>query len=146
MCRKKKRIREPEYPVDNIRSVSVSCGHMDFSCSYSFCLRKGENGWLLDAEFAPDTVQTRVEYEGCPVAEQDVQELLDIVREQRVTEKLRRYKKPKLKVFVLDETAYYTAILSADGARLGAAIFIGTEAEACFYRLAEKYSGTAPKP
>lgn len=146
MCRKKKHIRESECPVDDIRSVSVSCGHMDFSCSYSFCLRKGESGWLLDAEFAPDTEGPRVEYEGCPVAERDAQELLDIVREQKITEKLRRYKKPKLKIFILDETTYYTAILLADGARHGAAIFIGAEAETCFYRLAEKYSGTAPKP
>lgn len=146
MCRKKKRIGESEYTADDIRSVSAACGHMDFSHSYSFCLRRGENSWLLDAEFAPDTVQTRVEYEGCPVEEQDAQELLSIVREQKITEKLRRYKKPKLKVIVSDETAYYTAILLADGARLGAAIFIGAEAEACFYRLAEKYSGTAPKP
>lgn len=137
--------RLPEYTVDDIRSISISCGHMDYSRSYSFYLRKDENRWLLDADFSRDTEQARVEYENCPVAEEDVKELLAMVQKQNVTEKLRRFKKPKIKVFVSDETSYYTSILFADGESFGAAALISQDMEAFFYRLAEKYAATASK-
>lgn len=131
-----------KYTVDDIRSVSISCGHMVYSHSYSFYLRKDENKWLLDAEFATDTEHPRVEYEECPVTEEDVKELLNIVREQEVIEKLRHYKKPKIKVQVLDETTYYTSILFADKERLDAATLVSKDIEVYFYRLAEKYTDT----
>ena len=107
--------KPPEHTVEDIRSVSVSCGHMDYSHSYSFYLRKTENGWLLDAEFATDTEHPRVGYEECPVTEGDVKKLLTIVQEQNLTEQLRRYKKPIIKVQVLDETTYYSSISFTDG-------------------------------
>ena len=136
--------KPPEHTVEDIRSVSVSCGHMDYSHSYSFYLRKTENGWLLDAEFATDTEHPRVGYEECPVTEGDVKKLLTIVQEQNLTEQLRRYKKPIIKVQVLDETTYYSSISFTDGEILGAPIQAGNDITDCFYRLAEKYTGTMP--
>lgn len=137
--------KTPEYTVEDIRSVSISCGHMDYSHSYAFYLRKEENGWLLDAEFATDTEQSRVEYEACPVAQEDVRALLNIVQEQDVIGKLRRYKKPKIGVQVLDETTYYTSLLFADGESIGAASHVDSALESGFYRLAEKYADTIPE-
>lgn len=137
--------KAPEYTVDEIKSVSVSCGHMDYSHSYSFYLRKAENGWLLDADYATDTEQSRTEYEACPVAEEDAKELLDTVREQDVIGKLRRYKKPRIKVQVADETTYYTSVLFTDGEQVAAATHISDDLVTCFYRLAEKYANTAPE-
>ena len=78
--------KAPNYTVEDIRSVSISCGHMDYSHSYAFSLRKAESGWLRDADYAADTEHPHTEYEACPVAEEDVQELLHIVREQEVIE------------------------------------------------------------
>lgn len=127
----------PEYTADDIQSVSVSCGHMDYSFSYSFYLRKNENEWLLDAEFSKDAEQPRIKYEERQIAEEDVKELLDIAADRKVIEKIRRYKKPKINVMVSDETTYFTSILFADGERLGAAALISKEMEDCFYRLAD---------
>ena len=130
--------------ASDIRSVSISCGHMDNSCSYAFYLRKEENGWLLDAEFAEDSELPRTEYEACPVAEEDVLALFELVQKQDVIKRLERYRKPKLKIHVLDDTTYYTSILFEDGETLGAATMIDQDIEAYFYRLAKKYAGAAP--
>lgn len=137
--------KTPEYTGDDIRSVSVSCGHMDYSHSYSFYLRKSENNWLLDAEYAVDTEQPRVEYEERTVTEKDAKELLSIVQEQDVIGKLRRYKKPRLNVQAADETNYYTAILFADGEQLGAAAHISDDLVTGFRDLAGKYAGDPPE-
>lgn len=137
--------KTPEYTVDDIRSVSVSCGHMDYSHSYSFYLRKSENNWLLDAEYAIDAEQPRIEYEERPVSEKDAKELLSVVQEQDVIGKLQRYKKPKLNVQVADETSYYTAVLLADGERLGAAAHVSDKLVTGFYNLAGKYAGDSPE-
>lgn len=137
--------KTPEYTIDDIRSVSISCGHMDYSHSYSFYLRKSENNWLLDAEYAVDTEQPRIEYEERPVSEKDAKELLSVVQEQDVIGKLQRYKKPRITVQVADETNYYTAILLADGERLGAAAHISGELVTGFYNLAGKYAGDPPE-
>lgn len=137
--------KTPEYSVNDIRSVSVSCGHMDYSHSYSFYLRKSENNWLLDAEYAADAEQPRIEYEERTVAEKDANELLSVVQEQDVIGKLQRYKKPRLNVQVADETSYYTAILLADGEQLGAATNVSDDLVTGFYRLAGKYAGDPPE-
>ena len=134
--------KAPEYTIEDIRSVSVSCGHMDYSHSYAFYLRKTDGDWLLDADYATDTEQPHTAFEECPVTEEDAQELLAVVQEQDVTVKLRRYKKPKIKVQVADETTYYTSVLFADGTQLGAAAHISDGLVNGFYRLAEKYAGT----
>lgn len=136
--------RVPEYSADDIRSLSISCGHMDYSHSYSYYLRKGENGWLLDAEYSRDTESPRVKYEECAVAAEDVKELLDIVEKQEIVKKLRHCKKSRSKIVALDDTSYYTSILFGDGEQLGAAKLISRDMEEAFCRLAEKYSSIAP--
>ena len=132
--------KAPEYTTEDIRSVSVSCGHMDYSHSYSFHLRKTDGGWLLDADYATDTEQPHRAFEECSVTEEDAKELLSIVQEQDVIGKLRRLKKPKIKVQVADETTYYTSVLFADGDQLGAATHISDELVNGFYRLSGKYA------
>lgn len=132
--------RLPEYTVDDIRSVSISCGHMDYSYSYSFYIRKAENEWLFDADFALNTEEPRVEFENCSVDNEDVKELLDIVRDREVIKNLRHYKKPKIKLQISDETTYYTSVLFSDGEQAGAPILINQDIETYFYRLGEKYT------
>lgn len=132
--------KAPEYTIADIRSVSASCGHMDYSHSYSFYLRNTDDGWLLDADYATDTEQPHTVFEACSVTEEDAKELLSTVQEQGVIGKLRRYKKPKPKVQVADETTYYTSILFTDGEQLGAATHISGDLVNGFYRLSEKYA------
>lgn len=134
--------REQEYLTGDIRSVSISCGHMSYSHSYSFYLRKEESGWLLDADFAPDEEKPHTEFELRPVTDEDADALLDMIRDKDILSKLKRYKKPKLKAFALDETAYCTSILFKDGKRLTASAHISSELELSFYHLAAKYADT----
>lgn len=135
---KKKRVSK--YMLGDIKSVSISCGCMNYFYSYSFYLRKVKEVWLLDVEFATDVEQPRVEYEECPVEEEDVEALLEVVQKHDVIEKLRSYKTPKIKVHVLDETTYYTLLCFTNEEKLGAATLISKDLEECFYRLAKKYS------
>ena len=136
--------KAPEYTAQDIRSVSLSCGHMDYSHSYSFYLRKSDGGWLLDAEYAVDSQQPRTEYEACPVSEEDARALLHIVQEQDVIDQLRRYRKKASRVQVMDETTYCTAVLLSDGEQLMAPKRISQDLETGFRRLAEKYAPAEP--
>ena len=129
--------KTPDNTVDDIRSVSVSCGHMDCSHCYSFHLRKSKFGWIFDAEYAEDTGSPLTSYEECTVTAEDAKELLNTVLKQNLPAKLKSYKKPKIKAFALDETTYYTSIAFANGTTLGAPI-PSEDTEACFYRLAKK--------
>ena len=135
----------PKYSAEDITAISITCGHMDYSYSYSFYLRSedlmtdGQN-WLLDADFAVDSESPHTEYERCSVAAEDVRELLNIVREQELIEKLRRWKEPKLKFSVSDETTFYSSILFADGTQLGAPISLSDDVTEYFYRIAKKYA------
>lgn len=131
-----------EYNIDDIISVSVSCGHMDYSYSYSFYIRKVENEWLLDADFATDTESPHTVYECRTVTNEDAEGLLNTVREQNLTEKLKKYKEPKTKYVALDEAAKYTSILFSDGERIGAAT-VNNELHDCFLRMGKKYADTA---
>ena len=65
-----------------------------------------------------------------------------IVQEQDIIDGLRRWKKPRIKVQVADETSYYTSLLFADGTQLGAAAHISDDLATGFYRLAGKYATT----
>lgn len=135
-----KREKQTNFSSDAVRSLSVSRGHMDYSFCYSFYLRKGETGWLLDADFALGAGQPHIEYEARPVTETDASELLKTAREQEIASRIRRYKKPKTKVFVSDETTHYTSLGFENGETLGAAVFSGKDLESLFFRLAEKYA------
>lgn len=136
--------KAPAYSAEDIQSVSVSCGHMDYSHSYAFYLRRANGGWLLDADYATNTGQPHLAFEECLVTAEDAQALLAIVQEQEVPAKLQRWKKPRLKVQAADETTYYTAVLLANGEQLGAAAHISDDLVNGFYRLAGKYAGTVP--
>ncbi|MGN1457522.1 MAG: hypothetical protein ACI4XP_06165 [Acutalibacteraceae bacterium] len=135
--------KEPEYTVGDIQSFSISCNHMDFSFAYSFYIKKSEGGWLFSTECFTDGKSQHTEFENCPVTNEEVEELLTIIREKDVIDSLRRYKEPKLKFHALDETTYYSSVSFADGKSIGAATVVsGNEIESYFYRLAEKYADT----
>lgn len=134
--------KAPDHTADDIASLSISCGHMNYYHTYSFTLAKSEEAWLLSAGCFTDEEHPRVEFENLPVTAEDADRLLAIVREQDLIDSLRRYKAPKLKWHLLDETTYYASIRFADGATVGGAVLISKEMESCFYRLAEKYGRT----
>ena len=102
IARLPERHKQPAYTAEDIQSVSVSCGHMDYCYCYSFQLNKTEDGWLLDAECFMDAQQSRVELQDCPVTGAEAEELLRLIREEQILDKLRRYRKPVHRFHVLD--------------------------------------------
>lgn len=135
--------KAPEHTANDIRSFSISCNHMDFSFAYFFDIKKSEDGWLFSTECFTDGKSQHTEFENCPVTNEEVENLLDIIREKDVIDSLRRYKEPKLKFHALDETTYYSSIGFADGESIGAKTIVsGDDIESYFYRLAEKYADT----
>lgn len=136
-CKKK-----PEDTVNDVTSVSISCGHMNYYHCYSFVLTKSEVGWLFSAECFTDAEQPRAELENLLVTDGEAQGLLHLIREQDVIAGLQKYKEPKRKFHVLDQTTYYTAIGLADGKRIAAATLASHDIEAYFYCLAKKYRDT----
>lgn len=135
--------KTPNCSENDIVSVSSTCGHMDYSFSYSFyAIKKGEN-WLFSASCAVDTESPRTEFEDCPITSEDAQKLLRIIMAQNDTESLKSYKEPLLRVRVSDETTYYSSIAFSDGENISAPKKLSDDAVEYFYQLAKKYSGTA---
>lgn len=124
----------------SIVSVSTSCGHMDFSCSYSFYVVKKGERWLLSADCAVGSESERIQLEDCPIFEEDAKKLLSVLEAQGELFSLKSYREPKLKLFVSDETMYSSAIGFSNGKTLFAKTKMSDETVDCFYRLSKKYN------
>ena len=129
--------KAPEYTPEDIRSVSVSCGHMDYSHSYSFYLRKTENGWLFDARCFVDDHHKEVAFENRDVSNEDMKTLFEILERNDSIAYAENYKKPKKLPFeVMDETTYSFCLTFSDGSQYTTCDW-QKELEEFFYRLAE---------
>lgn len=135
--------KTPNYSERDAVSVSSSCGHMDYSYSYSFYAVKKDENWFFSADCAVDTENPRIEFEDCPITSEDVQELLRIINAQDDIENLKNYKEPLLNVQVLDETTYNSSIAFSDGENVSAPKRLSDKTIEYFYWLAKKYSGTS---
>lgn len=124
--------------ISDIQAISVSCGHMDNSLSYSFFLQKNDDGWYLSANYAISSESPHIEYDDHLVSDEDAKDLLSIIDEQDIIKKLKHYKKPLLSAYASDETIYYSTIRFSNGELIEARTDIGTEAISYFYQLAEK--------
>lgn len=134
-----KRKKSPDYTADDVRSASLSCGHMDYSFCYSFFLRKKDNIWLLDADYAENTEAARTEYEDRKTDDTDVEKLLCIIRDNDLIKKMQLYRKPKKRIVIQDETTYTTGLCFTDGKTLCVPTLISKDFETEFRHLAEKY-------
>lgn len=123
-----------------IVSVSTSCGHMDFSCSYSFYVVKKGERWLLSADCATDSESERIQLEDCPILEEDAKKLLSVLEASGEVSSLKGYREPKLKIFVSDETTYSSAVGFSNGETLFAKTKMSDEIVDYFYRLSKKYN------
>lgn len=124
-----------KYTKEDIRSMSISSSCMDYSYSYTFYLRKTDDKWLLDADCAFDTESERVQYEERLVDETDAMDLINLLDEEDLLEKIYRYKKLKMKVTPLDDTTYYTSVQFTDGEILGAQKSFSSKVETFFFEL-----------
>lgn len=132
--------KTPEYTPEDIREIHISCGHMDYTYAYSFSLKKADESWLFSADCSINREGPHIELEDCPVAQEEAEEIIEIIREQDIIESVRRFKKPNFKWHALDETTYYTSFLFADGKVISSAVFGSRDMEELFFCLAAKYA------
>lgn len=131
--------KEMEYAAGDIVSVSTSCGHMDYSHSYSFYIVKKGDKWLFSADCSENTRSDRIQLEDCPVTNKEAKKLISLVEVQKETETLKSYKEQKLRAFVLDETQYFSVICFSNGETLSAKRKMSDETVEFFCYLSKKY-------
>lgn len=135
----KKASKRAEHELSEITSVSISCGHMDRRCGYSFQMLKKENGWLLNAECFTNNHETETAIENRELDDDDAKALLEILKRNESIAYAENYKKPKKRfVQVADETTYGFCLTFSDGS-FYATYDRQSDLEQLFYRLAEKY-------
>lgn len=128
-----------KHELSEIKSVSISCGHMDRSYGYSFQIYKEENGWLLNAECFTHNYETETVLEKCELSGEDAKALLEILERNESIAYAENYSKPKKRsVRIADETTYGFCLTFSDG-NFYATYDRQSDLEEFFYRLAEKY-------
>lgn len=129
---------KPEYTVEDIELLSISCGQMDLSKCYSFCISLKDGSWILYADcFAVDG-ETQIKLE-TPIKNEEAQKLLDEAEKSGFIASLQEYKKPIFKPRVDDEESYSSSVTLFDGNTISAPILVSREIASGFYALAEKY-------
>lgn len=128
-----------KHELSEITAVSISCGNMDRSHSYSFWAHKEDNGWLLDAECFTHTFETETKLENRELSGEDAEELLEILEQNESIAYAENYKEPKkFSAEVADETSYCFCLNFSDGNQY-VTYDRQKDLETFFYRLAEKY-------
>lgn len=130
---------KPEYIADDIETLSISCGHMDLSQSYSFGISLKEGSWILYADCFATDGETPIKLE-TTLKNEDAEKLLAEVEKSDFIATLQGYKKPVLKPKIADETVYSSLISFSDGNKLSAPILASRDIENSFYALAEEYA------
>ena len=110
---------------------------MDHSSSYSFSLEKAEDNWFLSFDCATDRKGYHTNAEKLPVNAKEAEEILRIVRDQRLISEVLSYEEPpESDIYALDETTYNTSFVLSDGSSVHAPINAGSELSDAFYSLA----------
>lgn len=125
---------------ETITKVTVGSTAMLLYYSYAFTLEKDENTWFFSFTADIDDGKGHMERTDLRVNEDDALEILAIVKEQQLVDRVNRYEEPEDDdTIVLDETTYNTSFEFADGSFVSAPINPGTELVEAFYSLAGKY-------
>ena len=120
-----------------LNKVNISRSCMDHSSSYSFSLEKAEDNWLLSFDCATDRKGYHTNAEKLPVNAEEAEEILRIVRDQRLISEVLSYEEPpESDIYALDETTYNTSFVLSDGSSVHAPINAGSELSDAFYSLA----------
>lgn len=127
---------EPEYTVADIKSFSVSCGSMDNRQSYSFKIFQESDSWIFCGECITSETENVSSFEK-QIKNDEAEKLLNLVENSNLISVLFNYRKPFKKIFVSDETSYFSTIVFSDGFSVSAPIFAGQDIERTFRSLAE---------
>lgn len=128
-----------KHTLSDITAVSISCGHMDRSCCYSFCARKEADVWLLDAECFTQSREAETAFKGRELSGEETDTLLALLEQGDSIAYAESYKKPRrFRARTADETKYGFCLSFSDGNQFTVPERQGA-LEEFFYRLAEKY-------
>ena len=120
-----------------LTEVNISRSCMDHSSSYSFSLEKAEDNWFLSFDCATDRKGYHTNAEKLPVNAEEAEEILRIVRDQRLISEVLSYEEPpESDIYALDETTYNTSFVLSDGSSVHAPINAGSELSDAFFSLA----------
>ena len=120
-----------------LTEVNISRSCMDHSSSYSFNLERAEDNWFLSFDCATDREGYHTNAEKLPVNAEEAEEILRIVRDQRLISKILSYEEPpESDIYALDETTYNTSFVFSDGSSIHAPINAGSDLSNAFYSLA----------
>ncbi len=120
--------------VSDLTAISISCGHADRTCAYSFAMIKEADGWYLDADLFERSISKRA------IDTERANEILAIIEDRGIIREANKQKEQKgrKKLFhIPDESVYSLALTFSDGEikrfpkRQG-------ELETAFYRLVEE--------
>ena len=120
-----------------LTEVNISRSCMYHSSSYSFSLEKAEDNWFLSFDCVTDRKGYHTNAEKLPVNAEEAEEILRIVRDQRLISEVLSYEEPpESGIYALDETTYNTSFVLSDGSSVHAPINAGSELSDAFYSLA----------
>ncbi len=131
-------ISKPKYTAKDIEVLSISCGHMDLSKSYSFSISLKDGKWIFYGDCVAVDGKTKIKIQA-PIESEDAEKLLNEAEKSGFITCVQKYKKPLFKPEVADETVYSSLITFYDGNTVSAPILGSREIENSFYSLAEKY-------
>lgn len=104
------------YDTSEIVAVSISCASMDRRSSYSFGIYLDDGAWLFNADCFTSDHETETVFKGRGVAGEDVEELLQILKENDSIAYAKNYKKPGKSFFnVADGDSYSFCLTFSDG-------------------------------
>ncbi len=124
------------HTLSEVTAVSISCGAMDQSASYSFWARREADGWLLDAACFTQQNEVETSFENRSLTDAEVESLFAILEQTQALAAAQQVK--KLPVSAADAESYSFCLTLSDGTQYltgdrQAAL------EAYFYRLAEAH-------
>lgn len=125
------------HTLQELKSVSASCGEADRAHSYSFCVRCDGERWLFDADCFVYGFEIEAYIGSVVLTGGDVDELFELLDKNNCIALAENYKK-SVKVFAPDASEYSFCMTFCDGKQYTISKR-HAEAERYFYRLADKY-------
>lgn len=105
-------MKEKVFSASDLTAISISCGHVDRTCAYSFTITREADGWYLDAELFERSIRKR------PIDPESVDEIMAIIEDRGIVQEANKQKRAKKRLFhmhIPDESVYSLALTFSDG-------------------------------
>lgn len=134
--------KRPAHSPQELTAVSIACGEMDRTYSYSFTARRDGERWLFDADCFVHDFADEVTLRDVELAAEDVRSMLELFETGGYIASVEQHRTSRSGA--ADGSVYSVCLTFSDGSRTVAALRL-EDLEQLFYRLAEAGSdGTKP--